>query len=99
MSDIATEIREQLAGITAQLAALAGGQALTAPVLTTAEAMQLTKHKSESAFNRWANKYGVKNSQNGRWPRQRIDAGLYKEAHTGGTRRARKPGPPERKAA
>jgi hypothetical protein len=80
----------QLAKVEAALAVLTEEQALAAPVLTTAEAMRLTKHASQSAFVRWAIKWGVTNSQNGRWPRQRLDAGLFKEARMGGSRRPRK---------
>lgn len=57
------------------------------PVLTLAEAMDLTNHGSGSAFGRWCSALKVKACGQGRYARRAILAGLEREADSGGRRR------------
>lgn len=75
------DLPAQLARIEVALAELRRGAVLAAkPILSTVEAMELAGFASESAFYRWAATWGVTNSGAGRWPRQRIEKALHKEA-------------------
>lgn len=59
-------------------------------VVTTAELAKILR-LSEDAAREWAARWGVRPSERNRWPMHRIQAGLQREARTGG-RRARRPG-------
>ena len=52
---------------------------VTDVILTTAEAMAYTKHKSTSAFYRWCRRWRVP-GRNNRYSRFALDAGLAREA-------------------
>lgn len=55
------------------------------PILTLAEAIAYTKHASDSAFYRWAGRWRVASTSNGRYARGPLDRALHREA----TQRAR----------
>lgn len=83
------EIKTEFDRIGQLLAELAESHARAAkPILTTAEAVALANIGSESAFYRWAKTWGVCSSGGNRWPRQRIQKGLEKEAVSQSRQRA-----------
>lgn len=55
-------------------------QAYERPVLPLSVAMAYVGKRSESAFYRWADKWGVKPCDTGRFSRTAIDRALNKEA-------------------
>lgn len=59
------------------------------PILTTAEAMQLTRKNSRSALFRWSVAWGVKSSGAGRWSLLRIQRGLLRESRSDRSRTRR----------
>jgi hypothetical protein len=58
-------------------------QAFQRPVLTRPIAMVYTAQESDSAFDRWCAKWGVKPVAWGRYSRRWLDRGLDNESRTG----------------
>jgi hypothetical protein len=50
------------------------------PILTLAEAIAYTKHESDSAFYRWAGRWKITSTSNGRYARGHLDRALAREA-------------------
>jgi hypothetical protein len=69
---------ERIAARTAEL--LRGGNTTPAPVLTPAEARALVKRPSQSAFQRWCSKWGVRSAQQGRYSRVQLERAMAREA-------------------
>lgn len=82
------EILARLDALAAELRALRAGGGMDRPslIVTAAEAAELVKVGSRSAFQRWCERWRVPMVAKGRYARRAIEAGLERETR-GGRRR------------
>lgn len=78
MSTAAVQLPPEHEAIAQRTAALIVG--LRSPVLTREEARVYTKNDSDSAFDRWRQKYNVRPCSQGRYARGALDRALERES-------------------
>jgi len=89
MADL-DQVLAEIVALRGEMQALRASQASAArPVLSVAEAMELTGAESASAFYRWTAKWRVKPAAAGRYARRALLAGLDREGMATAKRKAR----------
>ncbi|HKB90286.1 MAG TPA: hypothetical protein VKC60_07185 [Opitutaceae bacterium] len=73
------DIAKRLEIIEERLNAVLDGARSTSVILTRAEAIEYVKKRSNSSFDRWVSKWGVRSSAHGRYSRAHLDLALARE--------------------